>query len=405
MSAATPTGDSRVESDPVERARQYIAKHVAPRELELDGQHDPTDCFSWDLIEAADAYGLRALCVDPRYGGGGVDFLTFIRTAVELAKGDLGVAAMLVQVNRVAAMYESVGTPAQRERYLRDICSDSRCLLAFASTEEHLGSDSGMPITSGPNMTQYKTRAVRVSDGWEITGRKIYIDNGSTAKYYLVMAQTDFSAPISSGSTCFIVERGRPGLRSGSVFNKSGERLAQHAEVILEGCVVPDENIFGALNGASAQLALFSASRSMATAATAVGVAEAAYDCAVEWGRSRVQGGRRLIDHGAIRVDLARQRMTIDAATAYVEAAATAEMSGASYSKTFGIFPKIVAGEAAWGAAQLAVSLHGARGYTRGWRAEKLLRDAASFDHAGTPNRTALLKAARVMYGEQTLPS
>lgn len=402
MSQAVETvhDSSRRSGSAVERARAFVERHVAPVALELDGRHDPRESFSWELIEAAHSYGLATLCLDGQYGGEGLDFPTFIRVGVELAKGDLGIAAMIVQTNRLGVMLQTCGTPEQRERYLSGIVADPRCLLAFCQSEPHLGSDSGLPVNSGPHRTRYHTRAVREGDDWVLTGKKIYIDNGATAKYYLVMAQTDDDAPTNRGTTCFVLEGGMPGLNPGQVFDKTGERLAMHAEVNFDGVRLTDAHVIGEVNRAHAVHALFTSTRNVTAASTALGVAEAAYDCALSYARERVQGGRHLIDHGAVRVDLARLRMEIDAASAYVHATAAAAAGSEPIGKAAGIYPKVVAGEAAWSAAQLAVDLHGARGYTRGWQAEKLLRDALSFGHAGTPTRTAMLKAAKALYGD-----
>jgi alkylation response protein AidB-like acyl-CoA dehydrogenase len=390
----------RFDADPVARAKAYATEIVGPIEMELDGRANPADCFSWDLIDEGDARGLRTLCPSRKHGGEEIDLPTFIRTSVEIARGDLGIAGMLVQTNRVAMIFEKAGTASQVEKYVPDICADPRCLLAFAASEPTVGSDASHP-GSGPNAARYHTKAFRRDGGWEITGKKIYIDNGTTAKFYLVLAQTDDSLPLSHGATCFIVERGTEGLRPGEVLNKTGERLAAHAEVNFDRCWVPDANVMGDINGSHALLSMFTASRNVTAAATAIGVAEAAYDCATAWANSRVQGGRKLIDHGAVRIDLARQRMMIDVARAYVEMAAATVESGQAFSKTLGVYPKIIAGQAAMDMATFAVDLYGARGYTRGWRVEKLMRDASSFLHAGGPNRTLLLKAARMLYGEQ----
>ncbi len=388
--------------DPVARAKEYVQKYVAPRELQLDAEPDPEKCFDWELIEAAHEYGLRTLMMDKQYGGEAVDLLTFMRVAEELGKGDLGIAGTLTQVNKLATTIQDVGTQQQKETILPQIRSDAHCALAWCSTEPDFGSDRALPQLHGPNPTKNRTRAVKVDGGWQITGTKIYIDEGNIARYLLVMAQTDESEPYTTGSTTFIVERGNPGLSSPKVFDKMGRRLGLHTEVVLDQCFVRDEDVLGEVNRGPAAFASRAGETNVIGGATALGVGEAAYECAVEYATHRIQGGRRLIDHGVVRHDLAKARMHLDAARAYVNAAAAAELGQIPKDPNFRNFTSVLAGQAAFEMALLAMELHGARGYTRGWRVEKLVRDAASFDHAGTPNRTALLKAAREMYGDAT---
>jgi alkylation response protein AidB-like acyl-CoA dehydrogenase len=197
----------------------------------------------------------------------------------------------------------------------------------------------------------------------------------------------------------FLVPAGTPGLRIGKVHDKLGERCANNAEVILEDCRVPDENIIGAVNQGGAGFGLVLRRRNMYTASTAIGVGEAAYAKAVERAFSRVQGGSRLIDHDTIRLELIRHRMNLDVARTYIEAMASSLDDGAtSATPDMFLYPKIFAGQTALSVATSAVEIHGGLGYMKGSIVEKLLRDATQFLHAHGSDRVQLLKAARMQY-------
>ena len=198
------------------------------------------------------------------------------------------------------------------------------------------------------------------------------------------------------GSTCFLVERDTPGFSIGTVHDKMGERLVNNAELIFQDCFVPDSNVLGEVDkGFDILVQFFPASNAYA-AASVLGVAEAAYERAVQWTRERVQGGRLLIEHDLVAADLARMRMWIDAARAYIyQAAWAADHREEGWDPTMGALPKVFASEVAWRVVTMAMELHGGYGYMRETGLEKLVRDAAAFLHSDGANRSLLLKAAR----------
>jgi alkylation response protein AidB-like acyl-CoA dehydrogenase len=175
-----------------------------------------------------------------------------------------------------------------------------------------------------------------------------------------------------------------------------GERLANNAELLFDDCFVPDENVLGQVGKGFEVLTTFFPASNAYAAASVLGVASAAYERSVAWTSRRYQGGAYLIEHDSVAADLARMRMLIDAARAYLrQAARAADNRDTEWDPTMGALPKVFASEVAWEVVTTTLSLHGGHGYMKDLGIEKLVRDAAAFLHSDGANRTLLLKAAR----------
>jgi alkylation response protein AidB-like acyl-CoA dehydrogenase len=180
-----------------------------------------------------------------------------------------------------------------------------------------------------------------------------------------------------------------------------GERLANNAELIFEDCFVPAENVLGEVGRGFDVLSRFFPASNAYAAASVLGVAANAYERSVNWTRSRFQGGAYLIQHDSVAADLARMRMLIDAARAYIhQVAHAADHRDTEWDPTMGALPKVFASEVAWEVVTTTLSLHGGHGYMKDLGIEKLVRDAAAFLHSDGANRTLLLKAARFIREE-----
>lgn len=407
--ASVPDGadtEAGEEEQLLERTREYVREVVLPRAAELDAEPDPEQAFSWEFMEKADEYGLRTLRLGRENGGGGCGFRTLMHMVREVAKGDGAVAAQLAQVNHLSRLVEVAGTEEQVSEYLLPaFVENPRFVLAIGSTEPEVGSDAQFPPKTG---VQYRTTAERRDDGWVLNGKKHFIHNGNRASLYLIMAQTDPSATLTDGSECFLVKGDNPGIRGGVVHDKMGERLANHAEILLEDCWVPANSIlrYEGTDRERGSALLFNANpgRAVLAGATVIGVAEAAFALTWEWVHRRRQGGTQLIEHSSVQETVARMRMQIDAANAYLERAAE-EMEFAvigadgarPVDRTYALLPKVFAAEAAWEVVGQALELHAGRGYMRDFGLEKLVRDAASWKHSEGANKTLLLRALKIM--------
>jgi len=393
-------GERAGSADWVEIARRFGDQVVAPVAAELDRKPSPEDGFSWEIVEAASDSGLRTATLAPEYGGAGIDSLTTAKLVEELGKADLGVSVVIAQCLKIAQTLQAAATPEQGERFLPAFAADPRFLLAIGITEPETSSDYFIAFPS-----DFRTTATRVQDGWLINGKKHFISNGNVASLYLLFAQTEPGRGLVEGSTCFLIPRPSPGFTIGKVHDKMGERLANNAELLFDDCFVPGENVLGEVGRGFEVLARFFPASNAYAAASILGVATSAYQRSVEWTRNRVQGGAHLIDHDSVAADLARMRMMVDAARAYVhQAARAADNVEREWDPTMGALPKVFASEVAWEVVTTTLSLHGGHGYMREMGIEKLVRDAAAFLHSDGANRTLLLKAARFIRDESTIP-
>lgn len=388
------TSTQRERQDILKAIHKFVEKIVTPVAAELDQLPNPEDCFSWEIVEKASEAGIRTLTLSEEYGGLGADSLTTAMVIEELAKGDLGVAVVFAQTLKLVQTLQKAATEEQKGRFLPRFRDDPHFLLAIGITEPETSSNYIIPYNDPT--APYLTTAVRRDGGWSINGMKHFISNGNRASLYLVFAQTERGKSLVEGSTCFLVERGTPGFSIGHVHNKMGERLANNAELIFNNCFIPDENVLGEVGQGFNVLATFFPASNAYAAASVLGVAETAYARALEWTRTRVQGGRHLIEHDGIAVELAEMRMLLDAARAYIHTAAwAADHPEDGWDPTMGALPKVFASRVAWNVVTRALELHGGYGYMRETGIEKLVRDAAAFLHSDGANRSLLLKAAR----------
>lgn len=386
------------QQDLVELVREFVARAVTPVAAELDRRPRPEDCFSWQIVEEASRLGIRTLTLKEEYGGAGVDSLTTALVIEELARGDVGVSVIFAQTLKIAQTLQRACTAEQAKRFIPPYAANPRGLLAIAITEPDTSSDYIIPYDDA--QASYRTAALRRDGAWVLNGMKHFISNGNRAMLYLVFAQTESNKSLVEGSTCFLVPRDTPGFSIGRVHDKAGERLVNNAELIFQDCRLTDDHVLGEVGkGFDILVQFFPASNAYA-AASVLGVAEAAYERAVGWARTRVQGGRRLIDHDTTAEDLAEMRMLIDAARAYIHQAAYAADHRESWEPTLGALPKVFASRMAWQVVTRALELHGGYGYMRETGVEKLVRDAAAFLHSDGANRSLLLKAARFLRRE-----
>ena len=186
---------------------------------------------------------------------------------------------------------------------------------------------------------------------------KHFISNGNRASHYLLFVQTEPGKPMADGSTCFLVERDRPGFTIGRVHDKMGERLANNAELVFQDCFIPDENVVGEVDRGFDVLAQFFPQSQCLRRRDGPRRRRRAAPQGVEWAQLRVQGGKPLIEHDGIRAQLAEMRMLIDASRSYIHRAGwLADHQEHGWDKTLGALPKAMAAQAAW---KIATWCHG----------------------------------------------
>ena len=373
---------------------RFVEEVVVPRAAALDAEPDPEKSFSWEIVEQADAVGIRTMTLSEKWGGLGADSLTTAMVIEELGKGDIGVSVVMAQTLKIAQIMQKALNAEQQARVLPGFAKDPRGVLAIGITEPDNASNYFLPYP-----TPFRTGARRAAGGWVVNGMKHFISNGNRASHYLLFAQTEPGKPMAEATTCFLVEQGRKGFTIGRVHDKMGERLANNAELIFQDCFIPDENVVGRVGNGFNVLAEFFPQSNAYAGATIIGVAGALHRKAIEWAKVRIQGGKPLIEHDGIRAQLAEMRMLIDASRSYIHRACwLADHPEHGWDRTLGALPKAMAAQAAWKIATWTLEIHGGHGYMKELGVEKLVRDAAAFLHSDGVNRTLFLKAANFMF-------
>jgi alkylation response protein AidB-like acyl-CoA dehydrogenase len=373
---------------------RFVDAEVTPRAAVLDADPDPEKSFSWEIVEKANAAGIRTMTLAEKWGGLGTDSLTTAMVIEELGKGDLGVSVVMAQTLKIAQIMQKALNDEQQARVLPNFAADPRGLLAIGITEPDNASNYFLP-----HPVPFRTSAEKTKGGFIVNGMKHFISNGNRAGFYLLFVQTEKGKPMAEGATCFLVERDRPGFTIGRVHDKMGERLANNAELVFQDCFIPDENVVGKVGQGFNVLAEFFPQSNAYAGASVLGVADALYAKALAWAQQRVQGGKPLIEHDGIRAQLAEMRMLIDASRSYIHRACwLADHQEHGWDRTLGVLPKAMASQAAWKIATWCLEIHGGHGYMKEFGVEKLVRDAAGFLHSDGVNRTLFLKAANFMF-------
>lgn len=358
-------------------ARRFAYEEIQPRARELDRAVDPRDAYPRDLVRRASELGLRTMKVPRELGGLGADILTEVIVLEEIAVGDVGFAMTLAHCWREGYFIATCTTAEQRSRFLPEFMADPEYVTSFAQTEDHAGSDNGLPYTadveSGP-----RTSAVLDGDEWVINGRKRFITNGNTSHLTVLMARTDRTVPFTRGISAFLVPMDTPGVRVGRIEDKFGLRLNQNVEIIFEDARIPCDNLVGALNDGHRVLEPIRFGSKTREAVRALGAARAAYEFADAYARERVQGGAPIIQHGSVATALGTMATEIELARTMIWRAAWAADHDRDRARPLEDMAKLTASEMAIRVAPRAMQLFGARGAMRDYPMEKLVRDAAT---------------------------
>ena len=362
-------------------ARDFCEQEIRPIAAARDRIKDPAKTIDWDLIRKGSALGLRTLAVPEKFGGPGVDLMGLVLVILELARGDGGVAKTFSQCWKWTPMLCRLATKEQREHFLPKFMEDDTYLLGLGGTEPDAGSDNRWP----PNDPRagWKTSAVKHGDEWVLNGMKHYIANGGVAKLYVIMTRTDPTVPINKGTTMFFVPLGTPGFRIGRTHDKVGWRFYQNAELIMENCIVPDFYRLGEVNqGKTHRRDDVAGFNDVELVANVLGMAQAAYEYALEFARNRVQGGKPIIQHQAVGLMLADMYMRLEAGRAYLFKVVEGCMEeGHDYDSASKQLVKVFATEAAISVTQKAIEIYGGAGIMREHPVEKLWRDVSVFPH------------------------
>ncbi|NWF80503.1 MAG: acyl-CoA dehydrogenase [Chloroflexi bacterium] len=340
--------------------RQFVEKEAAPSVA----RRDEEGIWPTELVKKMGELGLLGVAVREEYGGAGLDYLSYAIVIEELSRVDasLGVIAS-VNNSLVCHGIEKFGSEEQKRELLIPLAS-GRMLGAFSLSEPGAGSDAAAQ----------KTTAVRDGDGYVINGIKNWVTNGDHADTIILMAMTD-PTKGHRGITAFLVDTHAPGCSIVKVEHKLGIRSAHSCQMAYDSYYVPAWRRLGEEGqGFKIAMTILNAGR-IGIAAQAVGIAQGAYEAALNYTRVREQFGKPIHEFQAVGFTLADMATRIKAARLLTYEAAWRKDQGLDYVKDASM-AKLFASETAMWTATKAIQLHGSNGYSKEYPVERYFRDA-----------------------------
>lgn len=365
-----------------EMVRNFAQKEVKPLARELD----ETGRFPSELIKRMAELGLMGMMVSEKYGGAGMDTISYILTMEELAAACASTAVIATVNNSlVCDPLERFGNEEQKLKYLVPLAKGEK-LGCFCLTEPNAGSDAA----------NQQTTAKLQADHYVLNGTKNFITNAPQADIAIVFASTDRSKG-HKGISAFIVEKGTEGFIVGKNEKKLGLNASGTASIIFDNCRIPKENLLGK-EGEGFKIALTTLDGGrIGIAAQAIGIARAAYEDAVNYAKQRVQFGRPIAEFQAIQWMIADMATRIDAARLLTFRAGFMKERGMRYSKEASM-AKLFASETAMWVTTKAIQIHGGYGYMKEYNVERYFRDAKITEiYEGTSEIQRLVIASNIL--------
>jgi alkylation response protein AidB-like acyl-CoA dehydrogenase len=352
------TDDQRMIRDNV---RRFMDAEVRPNVR----RYDREEKFPGAEIRCLGELGCCGMLIPEKWGGAGLDTISYVLMLEEVARVDASMAVALSVTNSVVAWpLWRHGNDAQRHKYLQRLAS-GEILGAFCLTEPQAGSDAAA----------IETRASRRGKTYRLNGTKSWVTNGGESGVYLVFAKTDPAAG-ARGITAFLVEPAFSGFRVSRYEDKMGLRSSRSAEIVFADCEVPEENRLGE-EGQGLKIALEALDGGrVGIAAQAVGLAQGALEAAATYAKQRRAFGKTIGEFQAVQFMLADMQTEIEAARLLVWQAAQMRDAGSGRAGAFASRAKLFASEMANRVAYKAVQIHGSMGYSRESDVERMYRDA-----------------------------
>ena len=343
-----------------EAARDFAQNVLKPGVIERDNLQK----FPAEQIKQLAELGFMGMMVDPKYGGSGMDTLSYVLAMEEISKVDASTSVcMSVNNSLVCWGLEKFGTEEQKQKYLVPLAKGEK-IGAFCLSEPEAGSDA----------TSQRTTAVDMGDHYILNGTKNWITNGSSASIYLVIAQTNVEAG-HKGINALIVERGMDGFIVGAKEDKMGIRGSDTHTLLFNDVKVPKENRIGEDGfGFKFAMKVLSGGR-IGIAAQALGIAGGAYELALDYSKQRKAFGKEIYKHQAIAFKLADMATEIEAAKLLVYKSSLDKDNGRNYDQSSAM-AKLYASKVAMEQTVEAVQIHGGYGFVKEYHVERLMRDA-----------------------------
>jgi alkylation response protein AidB-like acyl-CoA dehydrogenase len=341
-------------------ARDFAKEELLPGVIERD-EHQK---FPAEQMKKLAELGFMGMMVDTKYGGSGMDTISYVLAMEELSKVDAS-ASVVVSVNNSLVCWglETFGNEEQKQKYLIPLAKGEK-IGAFCLSEPEAGSDA----------TSQRTTAIDMGDYYLLNGTKNWITNGSSASVYLVIAHTH-PEKGSKGINAFIVEKGMPGFTVGAKENKMGIRGSDTHSLLFQDVKIPKANRIGE-DGFGFKFAMKTLSGGrIGIAAQALGIASGAYELALQYSKERKAFGKEISQHQAIQFKLADMATEIEAARLLCLKAAWLKDQHLDYGQASAM-AKLFASRVAMWVTTEAVQIHGGYGYVKEYHVERLMRDA-----------------------------
>ncbi len=342
--------------------RDFAEREIKPVAQALDEKSE----FSYDLTQKMGELGLFGMTLPEKYGGQGLDTLSYIIAVEEIARVDGSQAATLAAHNSlgIGPLYE-YGNEEQKMKYLPQLCT-GKALWGFGLTEPNAGSDS----------RGTKTTARLENGEWIINGSKIFITNGSCdiSIGATVQAVTKTHEDGKKEFTTIIVERGTPGFKQVTMHGKMMWRASDTAELYFDDCRVPEENLLGKVGeGSHIMLHTLDGGR-LSIAAMGLGCAQGAFEAALQYANERKQFGKPIAKFQVNAFKLADMATKIELARNLLYKACWLKDAGKPYGKEAAM-SKLYCSEIAKQVADEAVQIHGGYGLMKDYDVERFYRD------------------------------
>ncbi len=339
--------------------RQFAESRIRPDVMKYDESQE----FPREILKQCGDLGLLGVIFPEELGGAGLGYIEYVAVVEELSRVDGSIGISVAAHNSLCTNHIFVaGDGAQHRRWLPRLCT-GEWIGAWSLTEPTAGSDAGGT----------KTTARADGDGWILNGSKTFTTHGSVADVTVVFAVTDPDLG-KKGISAFAIEKGTPGFRPGKKENKMGLRASDTAEVVMEDCRVPGDQLLGKRGEGFVDAMRILDGGRISIAALALGMARGAYDAAIRYSKEREQFGRPIADNQAIQFMLADMKTKIDAAALLTYRAAWLKDQGRK-TTVESAMAKLYASEIGVEVADKALQVFGGYGYVKDFPAEKYYRD------------------------------
>lgn len=339
--------------------RDFVREQITPHAARWDKEHH----FPKDVHQGLAALGAYGICVPEELGGAGMDYVSLALVLEEIAAGDGGTSTVISVTNcPVNAILMKYGNAQQQEQWLRPL-AQGQMLGAFCLTEPHVGSDA----------SALRTTATKDGDDYVINGVKQFITSGKNGDVAIVIAVTDKAAG-KKGMSAFIVPTSNPGYQVARLEDKLGQHSSDTAQINFENCRIPAANLIGA-EGEGYKIALSALEGGrIGIAAQSLGMARAAFECALQYSKERESFGQPIFNHQAVGFRLAECATQIEAARQLIWHAASLRDADLPCLKEAAM-AKLFASEMAERVCSAAIQTLGGYGVVSDFPVERIYRD------------------------------